>query len=204
MTRPAEQFWAQAHGDAWVANYAASSFGPHRAIIGTALRYVAPYATVLDIGCNCGVLMPWLTAASPGVLVTGIDLSQEALENANRLWPQHTWVIDSIVDWLPAKEALGARWDVVVSSSCLEHVAPNDLRGVLDAMTGVAQKAIVLQEVTVTATMGEGVSKSVGVMEWRHDYVKRLEQRGWQCTSATPFGTDPTRPGSVLTFSKME
>ncbi len=195
--RPAEQFWAQPHDAEWVENYAASTFGAHRALLGQALRSVAPFDTALDMGCNCGVLMPWLTGSSQHVKVTGVDVSNDALMNANTCWPQHTWVNESVVDYVQHADS----FDVVVSSSCLAHLAPTDLTPTLEAMTRIAKKAVVLQEVT---SPQEGQSTSVGVMEWRYDYIRRFAALGWRCSLGIPFGADPTRPGMVMVFTRME
>lgn len=198
MNRPAEAFWKKPHGAEWLSTYVASTFGPKRKLLGDALRAVAPFDTALDLGCNCGVLVPWLTVASPNVKIHGVDVSVEALAEAIRSWPHHTWTLASIVDWLPKVDG---PWDVVVSSSCLEHVAPADLDAVLLHVARVAAKAIVLQEVAVTNTLGEGPSLS-GVPEWRHDYAKRLTRLGWTLLSERAQDEATNRPGKVMTFAR--
>lgn len=196
-TRLSEAFWVRPHGAAWVASYAASAFRPTRAVLGSALREAAPYETALDLGCNCGVLMPWLVLDAR-VRVTGVDLNAEALRDAASTWPKHEWVRDSVVDWLPAQDR---QWDVVTSSSCLAHVAPTDIVPTLAALARVARKAIVLQEVTTAGEMDcEGASGQMAVPEWRYDYARRLPALGWRLTAITLQLSEPTRPGAVMTF----
>lgn len=195
--RVSEEFWRGSHGDQWVYNYAVSTFDERRAALGDALCGIGPFASALDLGCNCGVLVPWLQAASPAAAITGIDLSREALEEARRSWPQHEWVLDSIVDWLGSVDRA---WDVVVSSSCLAHVAPADIDGVLQAVNNVATRCVVLQEVTTNEALpAEGLSPA-GVLEWRYDYQTRLAARGWRCVACVPQSGEPGRPGAVMTF----
>lgn len=197
-TRPSEVHWRKAHGAAWVMKYAASSFGPTRMRLARALQAVAPFESVLDLGCNCGVLVPWLASASPHAKVTGVDVNREALTEADRCWPHHTWVHGSIVDWLPEQTEA---WDVIVSSSCLEHVAPTEIGAVLHEMARLASKAIVLQEVT-TDGGAELRTASIGIPEWRHDYRRRLSALGWHCAAWEALGDDPTRPAAVMTFTR--
>lgn len=200
MTRPAEVFWRQPHGPSWVRTYAASGFGPQRWQLGQALRAVAPFATALDLGCNCGVLVPWLTFGGENVSITGVDLSAEALSDAHANWPQHTWILDSVVDFLPRHA--GPPWDIAVASSCLAHIAPLDLVVALDALTRVVAKAIVLQEVTVTPEQPREAPSPAGVMEWRYDYRSRLEAHGWCCAAFEWQDSTPDRPGAVMTFTR--
>ena len=200
-TRPAEAFWQRAHGKEWIANYATSSFSASRAAMGAALRSVAPFGTVLDLGCNCGVLVPWLQVASPGARITGVDVNDEALRDAEIGWPVHTWVSQSVVDYVPQAADYGFQWDVVTSSSCLEHVAPQDITQVLAAMAQVARDAIVLQEVTVAPRMPLEGQSPLSIPEWRYDYATRLRPLGWKCTSWVEQG-EPTRPGAVMTFAR--
>lgn len=200
MIRPAETYWRAPHGAEWVNGYAASTFGEHRGVFGRAVKAVAPFATALDMGCNCGVILPWLVAAAPDAVVTGVDLSAEALASARRCWPQHEWIHDSLVDWLPRQ--LGVRqWEVAVSSSCLAHVAPPDIAGTLDAVALTATRALVLQEVCAIDGIREGTSKS-GVLEWRYDYVARLGALGWTCTTHWRVDDGRDRPAAVMVFTR--
>lgn len=203
MTRPAEEHWRKSHGPEWLADYANSSFGPMRAPLGAALKRVAPFKTALDLGCNCGVLVPWLGAASPDVTVFGIDVNYDAVAAATSSWPRHRWFCGSVVDELGALVDGGLSFDVVVSSSCLEHIAPTDIDQVLTHMAAIAAKAIVLQEVSITVTQPAGRTP-LSVMEWRHDYVGKLSERGWTCRDLTWLPGDDAlqRTGSVMTFTR--
>jgi len=200
-TRLAEAHWRKAHDAAWVQAYAASINGPHRRTLQEALRLVAPFRTAVDLGCNCGVLMPLLQAVSPDVQVTGLDVNALAIREAKNRWPAHTWALMSVADWLPMMAGVGRTWELVVSSSCLEHVAPSDIALTLQSMAKLATRAIVLQEVTVTPQRPEGTSWSCGVPEWRHDYERRLQALGWQLVAKCWQDVTTERPGAVLVFT---
>jgi len=197
--RPAETFWRSHHGDFWLARYAESTFNPSRQPLGAALRAAAPYHTALDLGCNCGVLVPWLETHGTEVAITGVDVNHQAVAYAKKIWTKHEWVEASIVDWLPLQ--LG-QWDLVVSSSCLAHLAPNDVAAALVGITTVAAHTIVLQEVTVSPEFEREGPSSSGVSEWRYDYVQRLARLGWECLSHYPQQSEPGRPAAVMTFRK--
>lgn len=197
---PAEDFWRQPHGSSWVAHYAASAAAPSRAVLQAVLHSLAPFTTVVDLGCNCGVLMPLLQAASPDVQVVGIDVSMEALAAAKRRYPAQTWVFASVTYWLPVLADTGSHADIVVSSSCLEHVAARDIDETLRALVRVATRAVVLQEVTTTPRHPEGPSIACGVPEWRHDYERRLSALGWHRTQKFWQNVTSDRPGAVMVF----
>jgi 2-polyprenyl-3-methyl-5-hydroxy-6-metoxy-1,4-benzoquinol methylase len=195
-----EEWWRQAHGSSWVELYAASVNASTRRWLREAITSVAPFTTAVDLGCNCGVLMPMLTDASPDCRVVGIDVSVEALREAKRKYPEHTWVLASVTDWLPVLAKIGSHADIVVSSSCLEHVSFADIDETLQAMATLATRAIILQEVTVTPKLPEGASVMCGVPEWRHDFETRLGKLGWTRTQKYWQDTTTPRPGAVMVF----
>lgn len=182
----------------WLDLYRASAREPYRVPVAEALAAVAPFATALDLGCNCGATMPLLLAASPACQVLGVDLAPNAIAAAQREWPAHAWACASIVDWLPMMAGY-RRFDVVWSGSTLCAVVPTDIDQVLDAVVALAGRAIVLQEPTTTPRFGEGMSPS-GMPEWRYDYVTRLKKRGWTLRSRVWQEVTTDRPGAVLLF----
>lgn len=194
-TRPAEAFWKRQHGKTWLADYAASIKEPYRQHLLAALQTVAPFGSVVDLGCNCGVLMPMFIATSPHVTVTGIDVSTEAIAEAEAKYPDHTWILGSVVDVLKSVKTA----DVVVSSSCCEHIDPTDIGQTIEAMARVATKAIVLQEVAITQWCPEGRSP-LGIPEWRHNYDQMLSECGWTRRQRTWHDLTSSRPGAVSLY----
>src|SRR3954471_18613227 len=95
-TQDTEAHWRRPHGDAWVQHYKDSATGGVRDWFGMAVHSVTPFSTVIDLGCHCGVLMPHILAAQPDAHVVGIDISTEALAEAKKCYPLHTWILASI------------------------------------------------------------------------------------------------------------
>lgn len=182
----------------WVDLYRESARAEYRQPVASALTAVAPFETVLDLGCNCGALMPLILDASPTCQVLGVDLAEVAIAAAKREWPAHTWVCASIVDWLPLMAPFH-RVDLVTSGSVLCAVVPSDINAVLDAVVALARRAILLQEPTTTPRYREGESPS-GVPEWRYDYVTRFAARGWHLVSRVWQEIETNRPGAVMVF----
>lgn len=182
----------------WLDIYRRSATEPYRLPVAQALAAAAPFHSVLDLGCNCGALMPLLLAADPACHVLGVDIAPSAIRAAKADWPAHAWACASIVDWLPMM-AGHQTFGLVTSGSTLCAVVPDDIDAVLDALVALAARAIVLQEPTTTPRFGEGVSPS-GVPEWRYDYVQRLAARGWHLESRVWQEITTTRPGAVMAF----
>lgn len=198
----AERHWVVPHGAAWLDVYRLSVYAPERAKQLLALRRLAPFTTALDLGCHCGVLMPLLQAASPDVTVTGVDLSAEALALARQVYPTHTWVEASFVDWLPMYAKTGRQFEVVCASSALGHLDPADADATLAALMQVAKRALLIQAQAVLPGFPEGRVDSSGVFEWRYDYVRRLTSAGWRVTTAHWQQVHGPQPNALLVFER--
>ncbi|MHB9155916.1 MAG: class I SAM-dependent methyltransferase [Endomicrobiales bacterium] len=79
------------------------------------------FRSVLDVGCGNGVRLSQLVEGRDGIRVTGVDISEEAVKQAGLLFPEGAFRRLDI-----EKEALGERFDLVVCSEVLEHVADDD------------------------------------------------------------------------------
>jgi SAM-dependent methyltransferase len=77
---------------------------------------LAPSAAILEIGCSGGPLMQRLRAAGH-TDVTGIDVSEPAIELAQARGVPHVSVMDGA-----ALEFGDARFDLVIASDVLEHI----------------------------------------------------------------------------------
>lgn len=195
--RSAEMYWAGAHRNpTWLSTYRASSTAPWRQPMLTALRLMAPLTTVLDLGCNCGALMPLIRTVTHDVKVTGVDVNPAAIVMASEMYPTDTWVCASVLDWLPMCHE---RFDVVTSGTMLAHIAPEDIDAVLVALTAVVDKAIVLQEPTATACFPESRIAACGVPQWRYAWPQRLGALGWSITHAA---WNAVGDGAVMIFER--
>lgn len=187
----------------WLDKYKASMHIATRQPIADALASVMPFSTVLDVGCNCGALMPTILRANTDAQVTGIDLNAFAITDARRTFPAHTWVAASIVDWLPMMVEAGRRWDVVTSGSSLCCLPPQIIDDAMHVIARAATRAIVLQEIVATDLYPEGIS-SAGTPEWRYDLARRLHADGWHEVGRVWQQLDTARPAAVMTFTRED
>ncbi len=74
--------------------------------------------TALDVGCGEGFLARVLLDAKPGLALTGIDASAQAIAHASARCPEGTFRAASI----ESLAALEAQFDLVVCSEVLEHL----------------------------------------------------------------------------------
>lgn len=185
----------------WVNIYRASKYAAFRIPFHAALRdHVGHFATVLDLGCNCGALMPTLLDVCPDARVYGIDIGDAAIVAAKQDYPQHTWLCGSIVDWLPLLSR--KRFDLVTAASTLSTVTPEDIGTVLNGIGSVSD-CLVLQEPTPTAKFPAGPT-TAPIPEWAHDYDTMLSARGWCKVHQVWQDITTSRPTSVMVWRRSE
>lgn len=194
-----EAAWAEKDSETWLNSYVESATAPYRHAVTNALLPLRPIRTVLDVGCNCGTLMPAILAAEPKALVFGIDVNAAAIRTAKQQWPAHSWLCDSVTNWLPVWAANQWWFDVVTASSCLSCITPDAIGDVLSGIVRLTNK-VVIQDVTTTARLQESRS-STGLIEWFYDYVARFDAFGWVETSSREWQqVETNRPAAVMTF----
>jgi 2-polyprenyl-3-methyl-5-hydroxy-6-metoxy-1,4-benzoquinol methylase len=86
-----------------------------KSILAPVLRR-APGKTFLDIGCNTGFGVE--AARRLGHEATGIDLSAEAIEIAERLYPRNTFIAGTAQDFAQR----GRQYDAVLCREVIEHM----------------------------------------------------------------------------------
>ncbi len=87
-----------------------------RRLIRKMLRNV-PFASVVDVGCGAGELIPLLAEASSGNPVAGCDLSPGVIEGNRRRFPNAEFHVLDIVE-----SQLAAEFNLVVCSEVIEHL----------------------------------------------------------------------------------
>lgn len=194
-----EAHWLRSHGQGWLDIYWSSCAQPWREPLMEALRTVAPYKTVLDIGSNCGAIAPLILTASYDAHITGVDLSVDAIEYAKRLFPKHRWQAGSVIEWLAANTQT---FEIVTSSGVLGHIAPEDIDFVLTHISTIATRAIVLQQRVISPNYPREEQMPTHVTEWRYDYVGRLFRLGWHLSWAKWRDWDTPQPGGVMVFTR--
>jgi len=96
------------------------------------IRNIRPTEKVVDLGCGIGAVA-FSIAEKGGCFVTGVDLSLENIDKANKKFnhPKVTYLHGDILDVL-----LEDRYDVVVLSNVLEHLVdrPQFLRKIVQTV----------------------------------------------------------------------
>jgi len=99
------------------------------------------FGSVLDVGCGEGVLVSRLLGR--GIDAFGYDVSTVVLKRAGQYWPERFFHGSALS--MPFAED---QFDTVVSTDCLEHLAPADIPKALREMRRVAAKYVFLQIAT--------------------------------------------------------
>ena len=97
------------------------------------------YRSVVDVGCGQGHNLPLLTSGRALERVTGIDVSEKALEKARRIGGADFHQLDIQQGALPGK------WDLVFSSLVLEHL-PDD-EAALRNMRAMANRHVLVSTI---------------------------------------------------------
>lgn len=188
------------HRPDWVNIYRASKYAAFRIPFHDALAHVGAFSTVLDLGCNCGALMPTLQSVMPDVRVYGIDIGEAAIVAAKQDYPQHTWLCGSVIEWLPLLAR--RRFDLVTAASALSTLTPEDIGQVLNDI-GAVTNWLVLQEPTPTVRVPAGPT-TAPIPEWAHDYDTMLSARGWCKVHQVWQDITTSRPTSVMVWRRSE
>lgn len=96
-------------------------FVARRQTIMSMLKDVPKNSQILDIGCSGGVLMLALKEAGY-TNVTGLDFSNEAIEQCKSKGLEHVHVMDAHYPKFPNES-----FDVIIASDCLEHLEKDDV-----------------------------------------------------------------------------
>lgn len=73
-----------------------------------------PDISILDWGCALGQGVDILAKEFPKADISGLDVSEVAIEKARQLYPKYKFTTKSLVE-------LNRKYDVIISSNCLEH-----------------------------------------------------------------------------------
>lgn len=117
-----------------------SSFASPEPIAKDVLR-ICGYGRILDIGCGMGALVRELLAHE--VDAYGVDVSSVVAGEANRLAPGR--FSSGSVLALPFADK---SFDAVISTDCLEHIAPHDVPAALKEISRICRRHVFLRIAT--------------------------------------------------------
>ncbi len=112
----------------------------HRTQYDSILRFINPGDKVLDLGCGEGTLS--ILMAQKGAIVTGVDISDDNIKNANKYAQEKGLNIEFKLGDAEKTDLPGKSFDVVVSSHVLEHL-PDFHKGVLEIERLSRRQAII-------------------------------------------------------------
>jgi SAM-dependent methyltransferase len=200
-------FWERktATGPSSWASYWDTVDAPHRNVIIDALRTVPAFGSLLEIGCGPGVNLFRVLQAFPDVDVTGLDISQGAIDFADRRLREATEggelagtgraavCVGELPEALEAMEPV----DVVLSCYALAYVHPLDIRRTLEQLLYLAQRAVVIAEPMLIPGLPPGLiahaSAAARPNEFRYDYLRwfqEMESDSWRVTVMRPVVVD--------------
>lgn len=173
----ASDFWSAPRGpltQGWIHEYWTSQDQPHHLLLVQELARLNP-ASVLEVGCHCGVNLRALSVACPECRLAGFDVSADAIADGRRRLAECG--IDADLRVGRAPEALNDYGDDCVEWACscytLAYVDPKEVSATLAAMWRVSSKGIVLFEPTAfDLTQAFGFARpEFGYREFRHPYL---------------------------------
>jgi ubiquinone/menaquinone biosynthesis C-methylase UbiE len=125
-----------------------------------------PFNNVLDVGSSSGGSLGCLQGFRPEIDVFGIDISLLAARAGYSL--DRNIVCGSAVN-LPYKNNV---FDLVVSSDCLEHIAPEDIDQMVNEIARVTKEYVFIRVSTAIDTaawrkiVGEVLHKTIQPLKW--------------------------------------
>lgn len=167
-----------------------------QAVIGLLARLAGPGATVVDVGCGTGRLVPHLAAL--GLRPSGVDLSEEMVRTARRDHPGVDVRVGDVRD-LPAEDA---SYDAAVCWYSLMYLPP------IDRPTAYAELARVLRPgapVALAFKAGDGTRRrggeqlglGIGFDIWWHDPAELRDELARAGFSTVFHGGRPAEPDEL-------
>ena len=180
MMTSATSYWAsrdRTYGSGWCNHYWDATDQPHRRLLVEALRRMALWTSIAEIGCNVGTNLRLIASAFPHARVAGFDVNRVALAYGQDRLDGSFVCAD--VHHLPLRDE---SIDVIMSCYALAYVSPTDLPKVIDRLIRVCRIGLVIAEPMV----GPEGEVSGGCPEWRHRYLAHLPGRRTTLTTVSP------------------
>jgi pseudaminic acid biosynthesis-associated methylase len=135
-----ESLWSGEFGDQYVARNRAAAEG--RGSFWTGLLREIEVRSVLEVGCNLGGNLGWISGLVPPRGVCGVDINEQALATLRQNLPGVNSFWASARD-LPFRDA---RFDLVFTTGVLIHQAPESLPIVMSEIVRCSRKYVLCGE----------------------------------------------------------
>ena len=145
--------------------------------------------TLLDVGCGPGALWPHLDSECPQMKCIGLDVTQEMLATAHRLFPK-VGCLRGDAGCLPFADAM---FEVVLLRHVLEHLPHWLMENAISEAMRVAKHAVVIDFFVPPALEGPRSSERVGEnfieTRWTVDDIRRpAAAKGWTAEARLSIG----------------
>jgi SAM-dependent methyltransferase len=150
-TRLQELLWRTRHlykGRDWASGYLTTINHPHRQQLIGVIASFAPFANVLEVGCNSGPNLILLSEKFPEVTLIGVDINREAINVGKKYLDgrgiKNVQLRVGRADHL--SDISSQSVDVVITDAILLLVGPDKIRQVLGEIHRIARKGFVAHE----------------------------------------------------------
>ncbi len=134
--------------DEWVMGYWDSRNHSHRSFLVERIATFYPFASILEIGCNCGPNLYLLAKKFPDIEIVGIDINPRAIQKGNELLAAAG--ISNVRLLVAKADELGQfqdkSFDIVFTDAVLIYIGPDKIKGIVQQMFRIAQRALILVE----------------------------------------------------------
>lgn len=171
-TKEHKEYWKNRKID-WKTAYLDTWNHPHRELIVSALKQMQ-WFSLWEVGCGPGANLVKIVKELPGRQVGGSDISEDAIELAQKTFVGGKFHVESVEDLLLSDNAV----DVVLSDATLIYIGPRKIHKVMNELTRVARNYVVLCEFHSTNWFKKLMFR------WKsgynaYDYKKLLEKYGY-------------------------
>lgn len=156
----------------WLDDYAQSLTHPHRKLVLDALDEIKPNS-LLELGCNVGPNIELIRMVFPGMDLSGIDVSPEAVTFAKDRLPLADF---TCMDMAEISPELG-KFDIVLADASLMYIPDTEIKSVIETISKITNNVIILDRFD---------ESELGIVKnhiWARNYPKLLEDTGFTITA---------------------
>lgn len=194
-TKAQEKRWASRHlykgtdwddmqfpskNDKWILGYWNTRGRRHRAFLVEIINSQYPFASVLEIGCNCGPNLYLLARKYPDAIIRGIDINAKAVQIGNQFMAQEGIlnVQMSVAKADDLSHFADESFDIVFTNSLLMYIGPDKIQRVIKEMMRISNRTLILME-RHEFKIRQNPKKSLGIYRygsWERNYVDLISQ----------------------------
>lgn len=139
--------------------------------------------SVLEVGCNKGHNLQALAAVKPELELAGCDINRAAAELAQKALPE-AFILDVGATDL---DQFGITFDLVFTAGVLIHIAPEDLKAVMQSIIDASEKYVLAVEYASDKEEEVEYRGHTGKL-WRRPFGKLYQDMGLKPVKEWPAG----------------